>query len=203
MARRQVSIRFRGEPLKEAIANPDRDPLQRAWYRGGTLEEIWSSRQIATGVPLIVLLNSAQPECRVGRITRLRRWSSDAIIDCVAEVLWLGKGCRALVYDGRRGYTIFPRGVDPRTGGMIYMDAWPGDSVLCAKKNRAGTRAIRHARGNWLLSYSDFARVLYAALIDVRVLHFLQAEGLLLDESAARRAQSPSSKLRRSRKPRR
>jgi hypothetical protein len=176
---------FKDSDLNEEFRRHVRAHGSRAWYRGGTVEEIWLARQIQVGVPIMALLSSTQPECPIERITRRRRWTADAIAAYLESVLEIG-GCRALVYDGRDGYTIFPRGFHRSPPGLIYTDPWPGDSALCAGRNRAGARAIRHTRGNWLLSQNDLSRVLFAAFVAASVFDNLGDVEAWLDEMEAR-----------------
>ena len=223
----QALASFKGSDLNEEFRRHVRAHGSSAWYRGGTVEEIWLGRQIQVSVPIMALLNSAQPECPIERITRRRRWPAHAIVSYLESVLeidrygplvrWPGHGqsgplksfvltymkfggCRALVYDGRNGYTIFPREFDQSTGGLIYTDPWPGDSVLCAGRNRAGARAIRHTRGNWLLSQNDLSRVLFAAFIADSAFAVLGDVEAWLDEMEARRDKRRPTKVASRRK---
>jgi hypothetical protein len=71
------------------------------------------------------------------------------------------------VYDGVTGHCILLRGIERKTGRLIYWDPWPLRSLLCVDKNKAGVAAQVVPGGKifWTLSPEEMSRVLYSVFV--------------------------------------
>ena len=146
---------------------------------GASVQELWLGGQLGHRAPTTCLLNQAQPEQDVSRITRLERLA--------AQNIWTGlerhyaarvspdwreheplgpKPIQTTVYDGHEiahvltAYAIHEDEVH-------FHDSWPGRSLLCAEHNRAGVKAqvsnlIEHC---WRITRAEFERVIFSVFL--------------------------------------
>jgi hypothetical protein len=148
--------------------------------RGRSLEEEWLIFQLGLKSPITCLLNSAQPEQPVGKISRLRkieakeiwiefkRWYDNPSFDrpLMPDVPAAICPTSMLVYDGAEvahvicAYSVW-------ANELHFQDPWPGRSLLCEKNNVAGVRArksnlIEHG---WRITAKEFYRVVFAVFL--------------------------------------
>lgn len=149
---------------------------------GLDLEQSYLVTQLVARRPLTCLLNAEMSELATPKMARVRILSAT---DLVAEVgrrfkveidtnrdvagqlqRWgsLAPFFVALVFDGETGHCILLRGVERRTGRLIYWDPWPLRSLLCIESNKAGVSAQLVPSGEffWTLDPDSMTRVLCA-----------------------------------------
>jgi hypothetical protein len=147
--------------------------------RGASLEELWLGGQLPLRTPMTCLLNVAQPEQEVARITRLRRLSAAEIWSELEHVY------ANPVLD--RPFPDRPIGICPLTmpvydgadmahcivawtiheNELHFQDPWPERSLLCAEHNSAGVEARESnlIRPGWRITRSEFERVVFAVFL--------------------------------------
>ncbi len=165
---RMESLQMQYNSFQDSGGQVPRRPL--------SLEELWLLGQLVLRSPITCLLNSAQPEQPLGKITRhrrlstsriwaeLRAWYENPSLDHPDPNRPAGIGpITLLVYDGKKVahvVTVFTLWKNR----LHYHDTWPGRSLLCDENNAAGVRARESdlLDGGWSIDAGEFRRIVFA-----------------------------------------
>jgi hypothetical protein len=151
---------------------------------GITLEQDWLAAQLPLREPFVCAINRLQPPTPCERITRkefmdggqiseLMRWIYRVPLDAGARVqLQNSEMLPTNVYDGDRvAHAITMIGIDAATSCFVYLDPWPGRSLLCAENNAAGVAAVPVPSGErlWMLRPEEMEAVLFSVLVPLKL----------------------------------
>lgn len=137
---------------------------------GFSVEQTWRGQLNAFGFNTICLISGAQPRVTTGAIDRVVFLSSLDTIKMARQVLAPNRvgdirAIQAFYYDGSIAHCIVLRDWDSDGQSFIFIDSWPGDSLLCAHQNKAGLDAKFVADHLWSISEDQLERALVALLV--------------------------------------
>jgi hypothetical protein len=151
---------------------------------GLTLEQTWLMAQLPIREPFVCVINRLQPHTPCERITRKEFMDGHQIIELMRSVFRAPLDARArvdlrnsetlstIVYDGDRvAHVITTLGIDAATSSFVYLDPWPGRSLLCAENNAAGVAATPVPSGErlWMLKPKELEAVLFSVLVPLNL----------------------------------
>lgn len=137
---------------------------------GFTVEQIWRGQLNGFGLNTICLISSAQPRVSTTAIDHVVFLSSLDTVKVARQVLAPNRvgdarAIQACYYDGSIAHCIVLRDWDSDKQSFIFIDSWPGESLLCAHQNKAGLDAEFVADHLWSIPGDQLEPVLVALLV--------------------------------------
>jgi hypothetical protein len=130
--------------------------------QGQTLANTWNVALAATDVPYFCVVAEGRSPGGTEGITTVLEVPAVALVRRVQAMLGDGSAMSAFVHDGRSGHAITLLGC--AGDRIVYIDSWPGDSLLCLHQNAAGVDAQPFGQDFWSVSPDELTRVLVAVL---------------------------------------
>jgi hypothetical protein len=152
---------------------------------GLTLQEAWFMHQILQRREIGMLMNEHMPAQPTPRVTRRRDAPPAQILNSANELLSRGCQVAAAVFDGQTGHFIRLVRYDPEAQTVLYIDSWPGRSLLCEENNAAGVKAVATKNEHiWSITVAEFEKIIYAAFLYMPDNCALQNMRVFVEQSA-------------------
>jgi len=157
--------------LEKGFAQLLEDEQQREIYghleKGATLEQAWRTATMLAGVQMVCLRADDRPATPTDAISRVVLLPARELVSQLGRILESPERFAPQIFyhDGATGHSIVLFEYEPKTDTFVYLDPWPGRSLLCRENNQADVDAQPAGERRWSVTRDEVERVIIASFV--------------------------------------